>query len=157
MIGVSSSGRSFGALASYLAARRSGDERDRVAWSASRNLPTTDPELVAKIMRATGAQNVRVRQPVYHLVLSFDPSDAADRATMERVADRILGALKLHEHQVLIVAHRDREHPHLHLLVNRVHPETGLVWDRWQDQPMIQQVLREEERALGLREVPGRL
>ncbi|MDQ6635831.1 MAG: relaxase/mobilization nuclease domain-containing protein [Gemmatimonadota bacterium] len=128
-----------------------------MAWSSSRNLPTDDPELGAKIMRATAAQNVRVDKPVYHLALSFDPNDTVDRAAMERVADRVLAALRLQEHQVVIVAHKDREHAHVHLLVNRVHPETGRVWSRWQDQRMVQQALREEERALGIRQVPGRL
>jgi len=154
---MSSSARSFGALARYLATGRSGDHPERVAWSTSRNLPTDDPGLAGKIMRATAAQNVRVQQPVYHLALSFDPNDAVDRVTMERVADRVLAALDLQRHQVLIVSHRDREHPHVHLLINRVHPDTGLVWNRWQDRAVVQQVLRDEERALGLRIVPGRL
>ena len=157
MISMSSSSRTFASLADYLARGKSGDEPDRVAWSASRNLPTNEPELTGKIMRATAAQNDRVRDPVYHLALSFDPTDQVDRATMERVADRVIAALHLQEHQILIVAHGDRAHPHMHLLVNRVHPETGRVWNRWQDRPIIQQVLREEEKALGLRRVPGRL
>ena len=157
MIAMSHSAKSFGTLADYLANGRSGDESERVAWSASRNLPTTDPELAGKIMRATAAQNVRVKDPVYHLTLSFDPGDAVDRAAMEHVVDRVIAALDLHGHQVLIVSHRDRGHPHLHLLINRVHPETGRVWNRWQDRAIIQEVLREEERALGLRTVPGRL
>ena len=154
---MSSSARSFGALARYLVDGRSGDDPERVAWSTSRNLPTDDPELAGKIMRATAAQNVRVEKPVYHLALSFDPKDAVDRATMERVADRVIEALKLKEHQILIVSHGDRDHPHMHLLINRVHPETGLVWNRWQDRMILQQVLREEEHALGLRVVPSRL
>src|SRR5206468_10473291 len=91
--------------------------------------------------------NVRVKEPVYHLALSFDPGDAVDRAAMERVADRVLETLGLQGHQVLIVAHADREHAHMHLMVNRVHPETGKVWSRWQDYPAIQRVLREEEEA----------
>lgn len=157
MIAMASSAKSFGALATYLATGRSGDEPERVAWSTSRNLPTDDPELAGKIMRATAARNVRVRDPVYHLALSFDPGDAVDRAAMEHVADRVIAALGLREHQILIVAHRDRDHPHMHLLINRVHPETGIVWNRWQDRAKVQQVLREEEQALGLRVVPGRL
>ena len=157
MIGMSSSAKSFGALAHYLANGRSGNEPERVAWSASRNLPTTEPELAGKIMRATASQNVRVAQPGYHVALSFDPGDAVDRATMERVADRTIAALGLTGHQALIVCHRDRDHPHMHLLINRVHPETGLVWNRWQDRAVIQKVLREEEIALGLRVTPGRL
>ncbi len=157
MIGVSSSSRSFAALGAYLVAGRSGAETDRVAWSVGRNLPTDDPVLAARIMEATASQNVRVDKPVYHLVLSFDPSDGVDRSAMERVADRVLDQLKLRDHEVLIVAHRDREHQHVHLLVNRVHPETRHAWSRWRDQVIVQQVLREEERALGLREVRGRL
>ena len=157
MIAMSHSAKSFGTLADYLANGRSGDESERVAWSASRNLPTADPELAGKIMRATAAQNFRVKDPVYHLTLSFDPGDAIDRAAMEHVVDRVIAALDLHGHQVLIVSHRDRGHPHMHLLINRVHPETGRVWNRWQDRAIIQEVLREEERALGLRTVPGRL
>lgn len=153
MIGVSSSGRSFKALGRYLVEGRNREAEGRVAWSSSRNLPTDDPELAAKIMRATAAQNVRTSQPVYHLVLSFDPRDQVTREQMERIADRVLNELQLREHQVLIVAHADREHAHMHLLINRVHPETGKMWDRWQDYPRVQRVLREEERALGLRSV----
>lgn len=153
MIAVSSSGKSFRALAAYLANGRSGQEQGRVAWIASRNLPTGDPELAATFMRATAAQSDRVEKPVYHVALSFDPDDAVHRAAMERVADRVLDRLGLAEHQAIIVAHSDRAHTHLHVLVNRVHPETGKAWERWKDRPLIQEVLREEERALGLREV----
>lgn len=157
MIAVSSSGRSFRALAAYLASGRSGEERERVAWSVGRNLPTDDLELAAIFMRATAAQSNRVEKPVYHVALSFDPSDNVDRATMERVAAHVLDRLGLAEHQAVIVAHRDRDHAHVHIIVNRVHPETGNAWERWKDQPLIQQVLREEERRLGLREVRGTL
>lgn len=108
-------------------------------------------------MRATAAQSDRVVKPVYHIALSLDPGDTVDRATMARVAGRVLDRLGLGEHQAVIVAHRDRTHAHVHILVNRVHPETGKAWERWQDQPVIQQVLREEERALGLREVTSSL
>ena len=156
MIGVSSSNKSFRVLARYLVEGRVEEAENRVAWIASRNLPTDDPELAARIMRATAAQNVRVKEPVYHVALSFDPGDVVDRAAMERVGDRVVETLGLQEHQVLIVAHADRDHPHVHLLINRVHPETGKVWSRWQDYPAIQRVLREEEETLGLRRVPGR-
>ncbi len=158
MIGVSSSSKSFGALSRYLVEDKDeGLDQTRVEWSTSRHLPTDDPEKAAQAMRATAGQNARVIDPVYHLILSFDPEDAVTRAQMERVADRVLAALGLQEHQALIVAHGDRDHAHMHILVNRVHPETRKVWSRWQDFKAVQEVLREEERALGLRRVPGRL
>ena len=153
MIGVSSSSRSFKSLGHYLVAGRGGEEPNRVAWSTARNLPTDDPQLAAKIMRATATQNVRVDQPVYHLALSFDPRDLVDRQQMERVADRVLIELGLREYQSLIVAHRDRQHSHLHILINRIHPVSHKAWDRWQDYPIVQRVLRDEERALGLHQM----
>ena len=153
MIGVSSSSRSFKSLGNYLVVGRGGEEPNRVAWSKARNLPTDDPQLAAKIMRATAAQNVRVDQPVYHLALSFDPRDAVDRQQMERVADRVLSELGLRDYQSLIVAHGDRQHSHLHILINRIHPLSHKAWDRWQDYAVVQRVLREEERALGLHQL----
>lgn len=157
MIAVSSSGKSFRALAAYLAKGRDGASPERVVWSTARNLPTAEPELAATFMRATASKNDRVDKPVYHLVLSFDPSDPIDRIGMERVADRVLERLRLSGHQAVIVSHGDRVHSHVHIFVNRVHPETGVAWERWKDQPTIQAVLREQEVALGLRPVTSSL
>lgn len=60
MISMASSSRSFAALARYLEGGRPGEGVDRVDWRAARNLPTDDPEVAARIMRATAAQNPRV-------------------------------------------------------------------------------------------------
>jgi len=157
MIAMTSSGRRFLSLARYLLHGRSGEETERVAWTTGRNLGTDDPELAAALMQTIADQNVRVEAPVYHLTISFDPSDAVTRERMEAVADRVLADLGLSEHQALLVAHQDRAHPHVHLMINRVHPETGIAWERWQDRPRIEQSLRELEQALGLRAVAGRL
>jgi relaxase-like protein len=108
-------------------------------------------------MRATAAQSQLVQKPVYQIVLSFAPEDRVDRGLMERVADRVLGRLGLGEHEAILVAHSDRPHPHVHIVVNRVHPETGRVWSTWQDWRRVRHVVSEEERALGLRQVSSRL
>ncbi len=157
MIATTSSGRRFAALARYLVYGRSGEETERVAWTAGRNLGTDDPEVAAAMMQATANANEQIEAPVYHLTINFDPADPVTPERMQAVADRVLADLGLAEHQALMVAHRDRTHPHVHIMVNRVHPETGLAWDRWQDQPKIQRTLRLLERELGLREVAGRL
>jgi len=136
---------------------RSGEEPERVAWTAGRNLGTDDPEVAAAFMQATANANLDVDSPVYHLTINFDPEDAVTPERMQAVADRVLADLGLAEHQALLVAHRDRSHPHVHIMVNRVHPETGRAWNRWQDRPRIERALRELERELGLREVSGRL
>src|SRR5437879_6838769 len=157
MIATTSSGRRFAVLAHYLLRGRSGEETERVAWTAGRNLGLDDPELAAVLMQATADENPRVEVPVYHLTINFDPADPVTPTEMQAVADRVLRDLGLAEHQALMVAHQDRAHPHVHVMVNRVHAETGVAWERWQDRPRIERTLRELERELGLREVAGRL
>jgi len=108
-------------------------------------------------MQATARQSVLVQAPVYHLTVSFAHQDHVTPEQMQSVVDRVLRDLALSEHQALMVAHKDREHAHVHVMVNRVHPDSGVAWERWQDRPTIERALREEEQARGLRSVPGRL
>jgi hypothetical protein len=157
VIAKTSSGRRFGPLADYLVHGRSGIETERVAWIASRNLGTDEPELAAALMQATARQSAMVQVPVYHLTISFDHRDQVSPDQMQAIADKVLQDLGLAQYQTLMVSHRDRAHAHLHVMVNRIHPETGVAWERWQDRPIIERALREQERAFGLREVPGRL
>jgi hypothetical protein len=66
------------------------------------------------------------QKPVYSLSLSFEPGDpAADKETMLKAADEVRHVLGLQDHQCLIVQHTDTKHPHVHLIINRVHPTTG--------------------------------
>jgi len=153
MIFVAKSGTNFRSLVAYVMREEQGAKQTAVAWTASRNLPSDDPSLAASVMAATAAPNTRVDKPTYHIALSFAPDDPVDRAVMERVADRVLEKLRLAEHQALLVAHQDRPHPHVHIIVNKVHPQTGRAWYLWHDWQHIREVLSHEERALGLRQV----
>jgi len=155
MIGKVIRGRGFAGLARYLELGRNGSDPGRVEWIEARNLPTNDPQTASLLMRATAAQSDRIQKPVYHIALSFDPDDAVDRGTMLRVADRLLRDLGLQEHQALIVSHGDTRHAHLHIMVNRVHPQTYRAWDPRHDFAQIERSLREQERELALRAVPG--
>jgi hypothetical protein len=76
---------------------------------------------------------------------------------MRQVADGVLRDLKLDQHQVLIVAHKDTPHRHMHFVVNRVHPEEGRAWRPSHTKRKIEASLRRLELDHGLRVVPGRL
>ena len=159
MIGkVYKRGQSFKALAAYLEyGKLDRSKVDRVDWIESRNLPTEHPQAAARIMLATARENQRVKKPVYHFTVSLAPGDPANRETMRQVADQTIRELGLQEHQVLIVAHRDRAHSHMHFMVNMIHPDRRTVWSDWRDWVRLQQALRPQEADLGLRIVPGTL
>jgi hypothetical protein len=151
-------GQGFKGLISYLETGRGGRDRrvDRVEWVEFRNLPTRDPEVAACMMAATADASVsNTRTPVYHFSISCDPDDPVDGNALRRVADRIVRDLGLQEYEVLVFSHKDRSHPHLHFVVNRVHPVRGTLWSPWRDYYRIERTLRAQEVELGLRVVPG--
>lgn len=153
MIAKAKTGSGFAGLARYL--QEGGPPGGRVAWCETRHLPDQDPQLAARMMRATANRNERIEKPVYHLSISFDSQDQATPALMRQVAEQTLSDLGLANHQALLIAHDDRAHPHLHIMVNRVDPETGAAWNNGHDFARLERSLRQQERGLGLREVPG--
>lgn len=146
----------FKSSALYLAGRTNGLSTDRVAWMEARNLETTDPLAASAIMEATAAQNLRCKKPVYHFVLSFDPKDARrgklPREVLREIAGEAIERMGLTEHQMLVYAHKDTKHPHMHFLINRVHPTTGKAFDRHNDGRRLTELCREiaRERELNI-------
>ena len=140
-------GGSFaGAMAYYChdkrepGAARPPDSAERVAWSETRNMLTDRTEIATQIMIATAerapvlkeragiaATGRKATKPVAAFSLAWHPSEAAglERAEMVRVADQALKVMGLDHCQSVIIAHRDTRHPHVHVVVNRVNPETG--------------------------------
>ena len=145
VVKIAGLGRSFAGVAAYcLHDRREPGEpqpesAERVEWTETRNLPTSRGDRAAAIMAATaeaapelkrlaGASAVgrRLEKPVCHYSLSWakDQYEVTDRQEMQRAVAESLTTLGLETHQALIVAHGDG-HPHVHVIVNRVDPESG--------------------------------
>jgi MobA/VirD2-like, nuclease domain len=157
VIGEAQTGTGFGGLARYLATGKRGDNPDRVEWAEARNLPTTDVNTYPAMMRSTARLSRRVQDPVFHFSISWPVNEKLEREAMVSIADRALSDLELSEYQSVIVCHNDTKHPHLHVMVNRVHPETGKAWAKWRYKTRLEKSLKAQERELGLQQVPGRL
>jgi MobA/VirD2-like, nuclease domain/TraI-like middle domain len=157
MIAFATTATDFKALAAYLVAGKGGRHPERLGWVETRNLPTDDPDLVPELMRATADLSRRCRKPAYHLAISFAKDEHPSRDQMVAVADRLLSDLGLSEHQAAIFSHVDRDHAHFHILINRVHPETGRAWSNSHDRKRIMTSLRALEKEMDLTYVPNRL
>ncbi|MCV6576752.1 MAG: relaxase/mobilization nuclease domain-containing protein [Cohaesibacter sp.] len=145
---------SFKNSARYLAGLSHGKSPDRVAWMVANNLEVTHPDSAAAVMEATALQSKRCKQPVYHFILTFDPKDADAGKTsdelMQTIAKQTLERMGLQEYQSLTYAHKDTDHPHIHFLINRVHPETGKAYDRHRDGTRLKDIVRDLATAHGL-------
>lgn len=73
-----------------------------------------------------------IAKPVAHISLDFSAYDK-ERLTnnlMLQIADEYLSRMGYGNTQVLIVRHHDREHPHLHLVINRVDNDCRRISDK---------------------------
>lgn len=150
-------GRDFAGLARYLVEGQPGTTGPhRVQWTKTRNLVSDEPMQAAKIMTATAELSVRTRKPVYHLILSWSGTECPTTAAMELVVETTLTNLGLQNHQALIVAHGDTSNPHVHIMANRIDPETGTAWSTKHDYRRLECSVYAQAAALGFTAVPGR-
>jgi hypothetical protein len=158
MIGeVAGIGTGFkGAITYLLLGKKDEPNPDRVAWTQLRNLPTDNPKLAPRLMRATANQSARCAKPLYHLVLSWREDENPTDEMMQAHVDDTLRDLELLDHQAFIAAHKDTQHRHVHLIINRVHPETTKAWSRSMDYARIEISIRRQMEERGLAYVPGR-
>ena len=122
------------------------DSSDRVAWQVFRNMASDEPDIAWRIMRATANQQDTLKREaghsvagnksdkvVFHYSLGWHPDESAGltKEEMIKAADESLKALGASDHQAAIIAHDDTPHPHVHVVINRVHPEHGKMLDLW--------------------------
>ena len=70
---------------------------------------------------------VRSPQPVQHWVLSWHDGEQPTPEQCEEAVSILLKEMGLTGHQALFALHQNTENIHLHIAINRVHPETELV------------------------------
>jgi hypothetical protein len=73
---------------------------------------------------ARGRKNTK---PVMHYSLSWANTESPSLEHMKETALASLKALGLEGHQAVIAAHGDKQHLHVHIVVNTIHPQTGLT------------------------------
>ncbi len=107
-----------------------GQGEERCTWYMASNLPGLDRRedagLAVDVMELLQEGNQRAKgSKTYHLVISFHPEDRRLMpAELEEVVRRAVRAAGLEEHQYVAVRHSDQEHEHLHVAVNKIHPQT---------------------------------
>ena len=113
------------------------------------NYMLNKPDDKAKILAATGVRSTlandiahdfnlqasmrpNVQKAVCHTILSFSANDAErlTDAMMVKIANEYLEKMGYADTQSLIVRHSDRQHPHLHICINRIGNDGKTITDR---------------------------
>jgi hypothetical protein len=102
-------------------------------------------------------QMVRVLRPnlqkfFYHTSINFPPYEDISNELMKQIAHDYLEANGFNQHQFIIFRHYDANHPHLHILVNRIGYDGKVLTDS-NDFVRSESVLRELEKKHNLTQV----
>ncbi|UTW58849.1 relaxase/mobilization nuclease domain-containing protein [Kordiimonas sp. SCSIO 12603] len=129
----------------------------KCAWHVSKNMFTDDLDAAGKIMEATASAS-RASKPAYHFSIDWDRSEERflNQEKCIEAADKVLEKIGLAEHQALYFWHVDANHPHMHVVVNRVSDHTGKAWDMWKSKENLERATHEVAKEMQFLEVPGK-
>jgi hypothetical protein len=163
IVRILSRGKSFKGLATYLT--HDADQAktsDRVAWTHTRNLANDEIPSAVNEMLWTARDAELLKQEagvraggrttanqVKHLSLNWSPEDRPTPEHMRETTDGFLRHMKWEEHQAIVVAHNDKAYAHVHVMLNAVHPETGLRLNDDFERRRAQTWARDYEREQG--------
>lgn len=135
-----------------------GHAGEKVAWARAINCGSDDPGWAVKDILAIQAQNTRSRSDKsYHLVVSFPEGERPSRQQIEDIEDRLCEALGYGEHQRVSAVHQNTDNWHLHVAINKVHPNTLRNVTPIRDHFLLQAACAELEIKHGLTKEPHTL
>jgi transcriptional regulator NrdR family protein len=106
--------------------------KDGAEVIGSKDIRDYDPKLAAQDFITIASQNKRVKKKETHIVVSFHKYDTnITNEKMKAMAEKIIEGMGFENAQYLIVRHNDTEHPHFHILMNRIDMEGKTVDDKY--------------------------
>ena len=121
-------GTNFGGVINYMLSKREGEAKILQA-NGVRCSSSSD---IAHDFNLQTSMRPNVQKPVCHTILSFSVEDT-ERLTddvMVKIANEYLEKMGYGDTQSLIVRHSDRQHPHLHICINRIGNDGKTISDR---------------------------
>ncbi len=109
---------------------------EKCVYYGTQGFLSTDLTAQKAEMAALALAAPQSADPICHYVVSWAEGEHPTAQQVEQAVSIVLSELGLRDHQAVWAQHRDTDHDHVHLIVNRVHPETERVvragggWDR---------------------------
>ena len=121
-------GTNFSGVVSYMLSKREG----KVKVLQANGVRSSFPNDIAHDFNLQASMRPSVQKPVCHTILSFSAYDSErlTDATMVKIANEYLHEMGYGDTQSLIVRHSDRQHPHLHICINRIGNDGKTISDR---------------------------
>ena len=108
-------------------------------------------EWAALEMQAVQKMNHRAKgDRTYHLMLSFH-EDFLNKDVLKKIEDIFCEKLGYGEHQRVSVVHGDTDNLHLHIAINKIHPQALTLHEPFYDHKILAQVCGQVEKTFQLK------
>lgn len=114
-------------LLGYVLSAETRNGHEKCIYASARGFLTDDPDTQAAEMLALSVGGVRSPDTIGHYVLSWRDGEQPTPEHVEEAVSVFMSELGLDGHQVVYGLHADTENIHLHLVINRVHPDSFKV------------------------------
>lgn len=149
MIGSISKGSDFGGCVGYALAVDKKDKEARLLYAEG--VLADSPQSIIEGFECQRRLNHRVQKWVGHISLSYSPEDS-DRLTdaaMVKLAQEYMEKMGIVNTQYIIARHLDKEHPHCHIVYNRVDYNGKCIDDGFERYRNVE-ICKELKRKYGL-------
>lgn len=111
-------------LARYIRAPENRNSIEKCVYSNARGFFSEVPEVQIAEIVALAEESTRSENPVDHYMLSWPQGETPSISQVEEAVTIFLDELGLTGHQCIYGLHVDTDNLHIHIAVNRVHPES---------------------------------
>ncbi|KTD05829.1 TraI protein [Legionella gratiana] len=140
---------SFSGLVQYLCNTQ--NKKERVGKVRLSNCNSIDPIWAVREVLATQAKNQRASgDKTYHMLISFAPGENPSSQVLQEIEDRVASSIGFKEHQRISVVHHDTDNLHIHVAINKIHPQTFNMIEPYRAYKTFAEVASMLEIELGL-------
>ena len=110
-------------LVDYIFATHEDHDKEKLAHIGSLNFLTTTRSAQKNEMIALAEESVQSKMPVAHWILSWKDGEQPTPEKVDFAVRYFLQLMEWKEHQAFYAVHKNTSNLHVHIVVNRVHPD----------------------------------
>ena len=127
--GGGSKGGKISRLADYITHEKDKEQdneqdKNKIDYYGGRGFICDDLNSWKAEMTALASDAPKCTNPITHWVMSWQEHERPTRDQLEESIDILLDELGMTDHQTIYAAHQDTDNYHVHVMINRVHPDT---------------------------------
>ena len=140
---------SFSGLVRYITDSK--DKEIRLTNVSVANCHSDDVEMATtEILLTQEANNRATGDKTYHLIVSFPAGEEPDVEILKNIEEKICQGLGYGEHQRISVVHDDTDNLHMHIAINKIHPERHTIHTPYNDHLTLGRLCKSIEQEFSL-------